>query len=189
MKETSKSYQLRKRNNHFNLYLNGYGIDIGSGDDLLVVENGKVDTWDLPHGDAQYMHSIGDNTYDFVYSSHCLEHMNSVKDALSNWLRILKKGGHLFFTVPEYVLYEKMRFPSIFNTDHKNSFSYFIENNKVGRLNHYFYKDIINMLSSLGANTLYCSIEDENYNYNIGPDADQTLGNALAQLAFCAKKI
>ena len=50
-------------------------------------------SWDLPDGDAQYMASIEDGLFDFVHSSHCLEHMQDPQTALANWIRILKPGG------------------------------------------------------------------------------------------------
>lgn len=42
MKETFKNYEDRVKNKDFENYLHGYGIDIGGGDDCLVLpdENG-----------------------------------------------------------------------------------------------------------------------------------------------------
>jgi ubiquinone/menaquinone biosynthesis C-methylase UbiE len=188
MKETLKSKPFRTVKNHFELYLNGYGIDIGAGDDILEVEEGRVDAWDLEHGDAQYMVGVNDNTYDFVYSSHCLEHMKDVEESLKNWFRILKPYGHLYFTVPEYVLYEKLRFPSIYNPDHKNSFSYYITRQKTKRLNHYHVNDMITIIEKLNCTFVLCDLEDKNFDYNIGPDVDQTRLDAQAQLLFVARK-
>ena len=189
MKETSKCFNLRKRQNHFNLYLNGKGIDIGCGDDKLEVENGSVDAWDLSNGDAMLMAGIPNQTYDFVYSSHCLEHVQSVEIALYNWCRILKKDGFLYFVVPEYVLYERLTFPSLYNYDHKQSFSYYINKSQVKRENHYHYLDVIKILENLNMKVEYSVLEDENYDYDKGTGGDQTRGNALAQICFIAKKI
>ena len=124
MGATKASIEVRKKNKHFEKYLNGKGIDIGSGNDALEIENGTIDTWDLQNGDAQYLKTISDETYDFVYSSHCLEHMIDAETALYNWSRVIKKDGYLFFVVPEYILYEKMEFPSAFNYYNKSSYSY-----------------------------------------------------------------
>ena len=133
MNETSKCYEIRNNEGHFESYLKGRGIDIGCGEDKLKIHQGEVDSWDLSNGDAMTMNGIKDETYDFAYSSHCLEHLECVEIALYNWSRILKKDGYLYFTVPEFVLYEKMRFPSIFNYDHKNTFSYYIERKQTKR--------------------------------------------------------
>ena len=45
--------------------------------------------------------------YDFIYSSHTLEHMENVEIALSNWIRLLRKGGNLILYIPDRDLYEK----------------------------------------------------------------------------------
>ena len=58
---------------------------------------------------AELMASVADNTYDFVHSSHCLEHMRDPARAMHNWLRILKPGGHLVCLVPDEDLYEQLQ--------------------------------------------------------------------------------
>jgi SAM-dependent methyltransferase len=80
-------------------------------------------SWDLPDGDAEFMATIADNALDFVHSSHCLEHMRDPKNALDNWLRILKPMGHLICIIPDEDLYEQGVFPSTFNADHKHTFT------------------------------------------------------------------
>lgn len=117
MGETSKCRPRREGEGFYNQYVNGKGLDIGCGDDPILPD---VDTWDMPDGDAQYLYGLEDDTYDFVYSSHCLEHMHNCFIALWNWFRVLKKGGHLLVTVPDRELYEKRTLlPSKFNRDHK----------------------------------------------------------------------
>ena len=129
-KEQSKSAKRRFNDGKFhNQYFVGRGVDIGAGGDSLAqylhVFRGiqKIDSWDKPQGDAQYMNGIVDDAYDFVHSSHCLEHMVDPYTALLNWIRITKPGGHLVITVPEESLYERNKWPSRFNGDHKHSFT------------------------------------------------------------------
>ena len=129
-REQSKSAKRRFNDGNFHSkYFVGHGVDIGAGPDslekLAYVFRGitKVDSWDQPQGDAQLMGSVGDDTYDFVHSSHCLEHMVDPHTALRNWIRITKPGGYLVITVPEEDLYEHLKWPSRFNGDHKWSFS------------------------------------------------------------------
>ena len=129
-KEQSKSAKRRFNDGNFHSkYFVGRGVDIGAGPDslekLAYVFRGitKVDSWDLPQGDAQLMESVKDDTYDFVHSSHCLEHMVDPHTALRNWIRITKPGGYLVITIPEEDLYEHLKWPSRFNGDHKWSFS------------------------------------------------------------------
>ena len=55
---------------------------------------------DLADGDAMLMRGVEPDSYDFVHSSHCLEHMLDPTVALENWIRICKKGGRLV-TVPD----------------------------------------------------------------------------------------
>jgi SAM-dependent methyltransferase len=83
------------------------------------------------------MAAVSADTFDFVYSSHCLEHMRDVPETLRNWTRILRPGGWLYVVVPDYVLYEKMSWPSRFNSDHKQSFSGLIDRSAVVRPNHW----------------------------------------------------
>ena len=101
MNETSKSQPFRQQRGDFQKYLRGSGIDIGAGPDPLLIPDGRVRAWDLADGDAQLMAGVADATYDFVYSSHCLEHMRDVEESLRNWVRILKPGGFLYVVVPD----------------------------------------------------------------------------------------
>ncbi len=188
MHETSKSEYIRNVRGDFDKWLKGSGIDIGAGADPLKVKSGTVRGWDMQDGDAQLMAGVSDDTYDFVYSSHCLEHMRDVTESLKNWLRILRSGGFLYVVVPEYVLYEKMCWPSRYNSDHKQSFSVIIKRETVMRPNHYSVQlDMFPLLESLGAEPVFAQMEDYLFNYNCGI-VDQTHDKALAQICIVAKK-
>ncbi len=188
MRETSKCQALRRARGDFDQFLKGHGIDIGSGPDPLIIEEGAVRTWDLKDGDAQLMAGVPDAHFDFVYSSHCLEHMRDIPEALKNWTRILKPGGHLYFAVPDYLLYEKLCWPSQFNSDHKHTFSFIITRRQVQRPNHWHIdEDMVPLLDELDLETVRVTIEDNGFNYNAGP-YDQTMYTALSQLCFVAKK-
>ena len=109
-------------------YFSGNGIDVGGGHDALaqyaaLLGFDSCRNWDLPDGDAQYLASVPDETYDFLHSSHCLEHMVDPAVALSNWVRVVKGGGHLVITIPDEELYEHLQWPSRYNHDHKWSFT------------------------------------------------------------------
>jgi SAM-dependent methyltransferase len=130
MFEQSKAVKRRFHIGAFhNSYFVGYGIDIGCGQDSLnnyrhvfrSIEH--VRGWDLPDGDAQYLKGVDDNTYDFVTSSHCLEHMVDVVTALTNWIRVCKRGGYIVITIPDEEMYEHDYWPSRYNSDHKWSFT------------------------------------------------------------------
>jgi SAM-dependent methyltransferase len=122
--ETRKSFKRRTDSGFFKKYLCGNGIDIGCGNDKVFQD---ADAYDNVHhdknDDAQTMKNVPDEKYDWVYSSHCLEHLKDPCVALKNWFRILKKGGNLAVAVPHRDLYEKReRPPSKWNTQHANFF-------------------------------------------------------------------
>jgi len=74
--------------------------------------------WDNPHqGVSQYIYGegklgdqyiveatdllgIADNTYDFLLSSHSLEHIANPMKAVKEWLRVLKSGSQILIIVP-----------------------------------------------------------------------------------------
>jgi len=110
-------------------YFVGNGIDIGGGPDPLgqytgvFARMGAVRTWDLEDGDAQVMAGVPDDEFDFVHSSHCLEHLRDPNAALLQWVRIVRPGGFVIVTVPDEDLYEKGHWPSRYNSDHKWTFT------------------------------------------------------------------
>jgi SAM-dependent methyltransferase len=131
-KECSKSIPRRMRDPNFaRRYFVGSGVDIGGKPDPLGLYAelfplmGEVRTWDLEDGDAQFMESVPDNTFDFVHSSHCLEHLHDPVQSLQNWLRVIKPGGYVVVMVPDEDLYEQGEFPSTYNLDHKHTFTMF----------------------------------------------------------------
>jgi SAM-dependent methyltransferase len=118
--ETSKAKDRRIREGFFERYCRGDGLDIGYGGDLLC---SNCRGWDIEHGDAQTLASLPNNQFDFVYSSHCLEHVDDPADALKNWWRVVKQGGYLILYLPERDLYErKTTLPSRWNTSHRRFF-------------------------------------------------------------------
>ncbi len=100
--------------------LTGTGIDIGCGPDPVSPNARK---FDMEDGDANDILRFVDQQFDFVYSSHCLEHMSDPPKALQEWWKLVKPGGHLFLIVPDEDLYEQGVFPSRFNADHKATFT------------------------------------------------------------------
>lgn len=50
--------------------------------------------------EADTLYKIQDNKYDFVLSSHCLEHIANPLKALKNWARVINTGGHLLVLIP-----------------------------------------------------------------------------------------
>ena len=104
--ETTKARQRRSQEGFFEKYCQGKGLDIGFGGDLLS-ENCRG--YDFEHGDAQYLRGIKNSCFDFVYSSHTLEHLKDPICTLKNWWRVLKLGGYLILYIPHRDLYEKKK--------------------------------------------------------------------------------
>lgn len=130
MKECSKSISRRLSDPNFtNRYFVGRGLDVGGKPDplrlyqQLFCQIAEVRTWDWEDGDAQFLEKVRDGEFDFVHSSHCLEHLVDPREGLRNWFRAVRSGGYLVVTVPDEDLYEQGVFPSTFNRDHKWTFT------------------------------------------------------------------
>lgn len=100
--------------------IKGSGIDIGCGGDPVTPSCRR---FDLEHGDANRVSEFVKDEFDFVFASHCLEHMHDPSVTLLDWWKLVKVGGHVFFLVPDEDLYEQGVFPSRFNSDHKATFT------------------------------------------------------------------
>jgi catechol 2,3-dioxygenase-like lactoylglutathione lyase family enzyme len=118
--ETSKARARRLRDGFFDAYCTGKGLDVGFGGDLLAP---NCQPWDFEHGDGQHLTGLADGSFDFVYSSHTLEHIPDPEAALRNWWRVLKPGGFLLLYVPHRDLFEKKQtLPSRWNREHLRFF-------------------------------------------------------------------
>ena len=158
----------------------GKGIDIGCGNDPIL---DSVERFDIEDGDANQIEKYVKKRFDFVFSSHCLEHMKNPYHTIQQWWSLVKDNGYLYLIVPDEDLYEHGHFPSKYNTDHKWTFSLLKQKNaNVRSIN------IIELLSSLeNARVLKLEVQDNNYNYLL-EETDQTLGNATAQICCCIQK-
>lgn len=178
MKECSKSISRRLADSNFiNRYLVGNGVDIGGKPDPLRLyqdlfcQMKSVKTWDWEDGDAQIMAGVPDEEYDFVHSSHCLEHLVDPREGLSNWLRVVHPGGYLIVTVPDEDLYEQGIFPSTFNGDHKWTFTIFKHTSWSNRS-----INILDLVRNLGDEAELVRVEQLSATYRFDlPRYDQTL--------------
>jgi len=178
MKECSKSIVRRLNSPGFvSRYFRGRGVDIGGAPDPLALYTSlfplveDVRTWDLEDGDAQFMAGVPDNHFDFVHSSHCLEHLHDPAEGLQNWLRVLKPGGYLIVCIPDEDLYEQGVFPSTFNRDHKRTFTIFKPKSWSAHS-----VNVLELIQTLGleAETVKVELIDAAYRYEL-PRFDQTL--------------
>ena len=116
-----------RKENQYDKYFVGKGVDIGCGPDPLSndIWTGieSVTPYDSANGDANTCDNLEDESFDFVYSSHCLEHMYDPYVTFKNWLRICKSGGHIIVALPHEIFYEKCEWPSTRNGEHKTSWT------------------------------------------------------------------
>jgi SAM-dependent methyltransferase len=100
------------------------GIDIGYGGrgstPILDFLGYDKDT----RGFAPSHMPFKNESFECVFSSHCLEHIDDYKLSISEWFRILKTRGHLVLILPHKFLYEKKEcIPSVYNKDHKRFYT------------------------------------------------------------------
>jgi hypothetical protein len=131
MKEASKAALRRFKEDSvfWSNVFKGVGLDIGPGDDPCDA-NVKwpitlLEKFDQDRGDANFIRwHFDDESLDFIHSSHSLEHMSRHPwNCLIDWCSLLKVGGHLVFTVPDFEMYEHSHWPSRYNYDHKWAFT------------------------------------------------------------------
>lgn len=175
MKETSKSIACGWRND---IIGRGFGLDIGAGNDCLP---GAL-AWDKPQGDAQQLPFVPAKIFDFVYSSHCLEHMTDPHRAIRRWFEVVRPGGKLYVVVPTWEHYEKKHWPSKFSGDHRWAFS---TNPPTPRLPH-----IINprylLVDESQATLEICELELAAN--TVDPNRDDTRHGGLCQLKLVWRK-
>ena len=100
----------------------GVGYDIGyckeewklSG--AIGIDNGELNANNLPDGKV-----------DYIFSSHCLEHVENWVDTLDYWLQHIKEGGILFLYLPDYSQtywrpWNNKKHRGIMNRDYINDF-------------------------------------------------------------------
>jgi SAM-dependent methyltransferase len=76
----------------------GQGIDIGAG--LWPLPGAVPIDLERGPGAGRRLEDIPDHSQDFVFSSHCLEHITRWEEALSAWIGKLKPQGRLFVYLP-----------------------------------------------------------------------------------------
>ena len=125
--ESSKSFKRRQVELFFDEYMSGVGLDIGfsgyiEGAEAILPSAIGVDIG-YPGYDGRTL-PFPDASQDYVYSSHCLEHISDYVNAIQDWYRVTKIGGHIVTVVPHQFLYEKKaNLPSRWNGDHKRFYT------------------------------------------------------------------
>ena len=81
-------------------YCKGTGYDIG-----FCKEEWKFPSAigiDISLDNGFHADNLPDNEVDYIYSSHCLEHVDNWINTLELWISKLKKGGVLFLYLPDF---------------------------------------------------------------------------------------
>jgi len=190
--ETSKAVARRIRDPQFaNRYLVGRGLDVGAGGDGLSRQRAhfpgitKVRDWDMPDGDGQELEGVEDFCFNFVHSSHCLEHLRDPVAALRRWLDVTVYGGHVIVLVPDEDMYEQGVWPSTFNPDHKWTFTAWKRAswspNSV---------NVLDLVRLVGTDTELVRLEvlSGTFQYQPGIRVDQTLGASESAIEFILRR-
>lgn len=114
-------------------YTRGQGLDLGCGPEKAFphftgVDNRKDEALFgigmAPEVvvDACELRPFADESQDFVFSSHLLEHLDDCAGALKEWWRVIRPGGHLVLYLPHRDLYPRIGTPGA-NPDHVHDFA------------------------------------------------------------------
>lgn len=180
--ECQNSEPRRQAEGFFEKYITNRSVlDIGCGNHKISLD---ARGWDIAQGDgdAARLDGIEKESYATVFSSHLLEHMNDPMAAMLRWWEVVKVGGYMIIAVPDEDLYEQGYWPSMFNPDHRStwtlhkSVSWSPES-----------KNIMDMVKNLPAHKLVSArICDNRYDYSI---KNQDQGLAERQVEVIIQKV
>lgn len=113
-------------------YTRGRGLDLGCGPEKAFPHFIGVDNYtDTQLFGIQMKPDVvcnvtkldvfGSASMDFIYSSHCLEHIEDHKSTLKEWWRVVRPGGYLILYLPHKEFYPNIGQPGG-NVDHKHDF-------------------------------------------------------------------
>lgn len=125
--ESRKTWFDKLESGFFQKYMMGQGLDIGGRGYLKgvlpILPTAEIIDLDYPNYDGKTL-PFYDNTQDYIYSSHCLEHIDYPVTIIRDWFRVVKPGGYIIIVVPHRDLYEKKQsLPSRWNADHKTFYT------------------------------------------------------------------
>lgn len=161
--EVQRSHLKRINSGFYVLYMSGKGIDVGyrgySNDTSPVLYTAEGIDLDTPNYNGLNLFHDNDSL-DYVFNSHTLEHISDYKSTIKEWFRVLKPGGHLIIIVPHQFLYEKKAtLPSNFNEDHKRFYT-------ASSL----LKEVEDSLEPNTYRISHLRDNDDGFNYSLGPE-------------------
>ena len=105
-------------------YTEGNGLDLGAGQGKIRLEALGIDfgsngiAW---VGDVTDLHWFKDNVLDYVFSSHCLEHVIDDSAVLREWMRAIKPGGYIILYLPDDEEFDNTEM--VANGEHKHVYT------------------------------------------------------------------
>lgn len=177
--ETTKATKRRLADKSFDwrTVFRGRCIDVGAGDDALKPADWPLLTevipFDQEHGNAERLDEyFPPESFDTLAASQVLEHMSNPYDALERWLKVIKPEGYLVITVPSWELYERMRWPSVTNGDHKSSWSMW-QKGSIAPV-HVYVPELVETIKQRGHFVPKAELVDTNFDYSKPYEIDQT---------------
>ena len=124
-------------------FCHGVGLDIGAG------------KWPLPGSipidvdTAHNAYSLPEGLYDYIFSSHCLEHLADPISALEYWKTKIRKGGVLFLYLPH---------PEM---------EYWLPQNNRKHLHSWYPEDMVKIINDLGFTDVIYSERDLEWSFAV----------------------
>lgn len=104
--------------------LKGNGLDLGAGHEKVKNEALGIDFGSNGHswiGDVTNLYWFNGGVLDYVFSSHCLEHVIDDRAVLCEWARVLKHGGSLVLYLPDDESFDNSEM--VANGEHKHVYT------------------------------------------------------------------
>jgi len=150
----------------------GLILDVGAGDDPLVVPHEDVVAFDLPDGGGDDLTTFfpSKEKWDVIHGSHVWEHFLNPIVGVNSWLECLKPNGKIVSCVPDLRLYEGLQFPSKYNAGHRSTWSM-----DIATFHSPIHCKLPEWLRQFPVKILRCELMTTNYNFSLAPGTvDQT---------------
>jgi len=177
-KETTKANRRRASDPIWRSVFSGIGCDIYPTDSFEVgqwPEISQLLEFTPEHGDANYFMTYWPRRkFNFLHATAVLNSTHNPLEALKDWLKAVQIGGYIVATVPDFYLYDHGRWPSKFNGNSKSTWS--LTRPKSPCPLHQWVNGswLTETLGLTASWALEPKLIDTNYNYELGPDVDQT---------------
>lgn len=160
--------------------LKGFGLYFGDNAEKIVNDDNHL----MMAGIEEIKNFVNNPIYDFIYIEDILQKLNSIEEVLELSYSGVKENGFVLVKVPDFNLYEKYLWPSIYMLDHKLSFSNEIKRNDQNRNTHYHLDDIKSISEKIGYRHFESSLDDTNFDYERPLLENQTKNGASCHIYY-----